>query len=175
MKTIFTALLVTIFTTGYAQDSATESIAKSEGIAASKKMFNAVSAAGNDYDLKYHRFNWYVDPDVYQIQGSVFSLFQTNVASLSQVVFDLTSVLIVDSVFYQQSTIPFTHIGDVLSASLPSSLSLGTIDSIEVFYHGFPPSTGFGSFNQSTHAGASIIWTLSEPFGASDWWPCKTR
>lgn len=173
MKIIFSALLITAFTTAYAQDSSTESIAKGERIAAAKKMMNLQSAAGNDYDLKYHRFNWYVNPDIYQIQGSVFSVFETSIASLSQVVFDLTSVLTVDSVLYHQTNIPFTHVGDVLSASLPSSLSQGTLDSVEVFYNGVPPSSGFGSFNQSTHAGASIIWSLSEPFGASDWWPCK--
>ncbi|MBK9454408.1 MAG: hypothetical protein IPO24_01910 [Bacteroidetes bacterium] len=21
--------------------------------------------------------------------------------------------------------------------------------------------------------GGNVIWTLSEPYGASDWWPCK--
>jgi aminopeptidase N len=26
---------------------------------------------------------------------------------------------------------------------------------------------------QTTHNGSPIIWTLSEPFGARDWWPCK--
>ena len=42
-----------------------------------------------------------------------------------------------------------------------------------VYYHGVPPDNGFGSFVQSTHKGTPVIWTLSEPYGASDWWPCK--
>ena len=41
------------------------------------------------------------------------------------------------------------------------------------FYHGSPPSTGFGSFNFDEHLGIDHIWTLSEPYGARDWWPCK--
>ena len=40
-------------------------------------------------------------------------------------------------------------------------------------YSGNPISSGFGSFEQTTHNGDPIIWTLSEPYGAKDWWPCK--
>ena len=55
------------------------------------------------------------------------------------------------------------------------SSTLNALDSVTVYYHGMPPSTGFGSFVQSTHGpnNVPIILTLSEPYGASDWWPCK--
>jgi aminopeptidase N len=42
-----------------------------------------------------------------------------------------------------------------------------------VYYNGEPTSTGFGSFNFDTHNNIPHIWTLSEPYGARDWWPCK--
>src|SRR5690606_8707583 len=29
------------------------------------------------------------------------------------------------------------------------------------------------AFTRTTHSGTPIIFTLSEPFGARDWWPCK--
>ena len=29
------------------------------------------------------------------------------------------------------------------------------------------------AFTTSQHFGTPIMWTLSEPFGARDWWPCK--
>jgi aminopeptidase N len=61
----------------------------------------------------------------------------------------------------------------VLHIDLPGIIPINTLDSITVYYQGMPPNTGFGSFNQSTHNGVPIIWTLSEPFGAKDWWPCK--
>src|SRR5690606_28472419 len=35
------------------------------------------------------------------------------------------------------------------------------------------PESGFGSFVQSEHEGIPVVWTLSEPYGAKDWWPCK--
>ena len=61
-----------------------------------------VSAVPDNYDLKYHRFHWYVDPAAYQISGAVFSQFVVKTPTLSQVLFDLDSAMIVDSA----STIP---------------------------------------------------------------------
>ncbi|NNL79621.1 MAG: T9SS type A sorting domain-containing protein, partial [Flavobacteriaceae bacterium] len=49
----------------------------------------------------------------------------------------------------------------------------GVLDSLTVRYSGSPMSAGFGSFEQTTHNGDPIIWTLSEPYGAKSWWPCK--
>jgi len=44
---------------------------------------------------------------------------------------------------------------------------------MSIYYKGVPPSTGFGSFVNSSHNDVPIMWTLSEPYGSSDWWPCK--
>jgi aminopeptidase N len=42
-----------------------------------------------------------------------------------------------------------------------------------IYYQGIPPRTGFGSFAVANHTGVPIIWTLSEPYGSRDWWPCR--
>jgi len=47
------------------------------------------------------------------------------------------------------------------------------LDSVSIFYKGVPPNNGFGSFETTTHAGTPVLWTLSEPYGSRDWWPCK--
>jgi aminopeptidase N len=38
-----------------------------------------------------------------------------------------------------------------------------------------PPETGFGSFAAEVHGpnNVPVLWTLSEPYGAKDWWPIK--
>ena len=43
----------------------------------------------------------------------------------------------------------------------------------DYFYQGEPVSSGFGSFSKDIHNGTPVIWTLSEPYGAMEWWPCK--
>ena len=44
---------------------------------------------------------------------------------------------------------------------------------MEVWYQGVPDPAGFGSFLFSAQNGIPWIWSLSEPYGARDWWPCK--
>lgn len=131
------------------------------------------SKLGDNYDLKYHRMRWAVDPAVCYISGSVTSYFKA-MAAMNQMAFELNQVMVVDSVKYHNANVSFTHTSNTFNVTLPSSISAGVLDSICVYYHGVPPQGGgFGSFIQNQHNGAPIIWTLSEPFGAPDWWPCK--
>ncbi len=126
------------------------------------------------FDLKYYRFNWRIDPAVYEIIGTATPYFEVKQANLSAMAFTLATSLAVDAVSYHGENIPFTQSGDFgLTINLPAPLPLGQLDSLSIFYHGSPPSGGFGSFIKSVHGGTPIIWTLSEPFGAQDWWPCK--
>ncbi|MBS1656951.1 MAG: T9SS type A sorting domain-containing protein [Bacteroidetes bacterium] len=126
------------------------------------------------YNLVYHRFNWIIDPAAYYISGSVTSYVVPN-EDLFQLEFNLSKVLTVDSVTYHGADVNFTQLtGDLLDINFSTALPAGVIDSVTIFYHGAPPSTGFGSFNQGTHgSNKPIVFTLSEPYGASDWFPCK--
>ncbi len=142
---------------------------------AQKLLEGGGKGVGADYDLKYHRFNWFIDPDTCYISGDVTSYFVTGVAGFSQISFELSSLLTVDSVRYSGSLTTFTHTADVVDINLGTSLPLGRFDSIQVYYHGNPGvGAGFGSFIKDIHDGTHIIWTLSEPYGARDWWPCKS-
>ena len=99
--------------------------------------------------------------------------FNTLTGSFDEVVMNMSNALDVDSIVYHNNTITYTHAANILTANLPASLGTGVYDSIKVYYNGVPASTGFGSFIQDSHNGVPVIWTLSEPYGASDWWPCK--
>lgn len=127
---------------------------------------------GRGYDLHYHRLELAVDPAIRAISGSVTHYF-TALIDLATLDFDLANALVVSEVQHHGSGIGFTQADDRLSIELPAILPEAQRDSITISYAGVPPSTGFGSFVQSAHQGAPILWTLSEPYGARDWWPCK--
>lgn len=134
----------------------------------------ADAQVGGNCDLKYHRCEWEIDPTVSFIKGSITSYFKPVVSGFTQIEFDLTSALTVDSVKYHTTNISFTQLtNDILQINLPSTIPINTLDSISVFYQGIPPGGDTASFYRTTHNGAPIIWTLSEPFGAKNWWPCK--
>lgn len=63
-----------------------------------------------------------------------------------------------------------------LNITLDKSYSGNEEFSVDIFYEGTPPNSGSfgGSFVfANTNSGEPVIWTLSEPYGARDWWPCK--
>ncbi|WP_167610582.1 M1 family metallopeptidase [Maribellus sediminis] len=135
----------------------------------------AESGAYNETDFIYQRMEWEIDPAIRFISGSVTSYFINKTESLDSIRLDMHQNLVVDSVVYQQQNQPFIHSGNKLRLALPDSLAVGEIDSFKVYYHGVPTSSGFGSFENSTHGPdqTPVLWTLSEPYGAMEWWPCK--
>jgi len=130
---------------------------------------------GANYDLKYHRLEWEINPEINYIRGSVTSYFIITSPETEQISFELVSEMDVDSVIFRNSAVDFNlSENDELKIMLNVSLPYGTSDSVTVFYQGVPVSGNeTGSFVQSTHNDIPIIWTLSEPYGAKSWWPCK--
>jgi aminopeptidase N len=127
----------------------------------------------SDYHVLYHRCEWRVDPAKNYIAGTITTYFRPLTANFDSIRFDLSNALTVDSVLFHSSTVTFHHVADIITAALPFTIPLSTSDSVTVYYKGVPPSSGFGSFIQGVHNGHPVMWTLSEPYGASDWWPCK--
>ncbi|MBN1984727.1 MAG: hypothetical protein JW761_00420, partial [Prolixibacteraceae bacterium] len=125
------------------------------------------------YDLIYQRMEWNIDPTEKYIQGEITSYFKSSVSNLSEIEFDLADGLLVDSVVQNGKTVQFVHTQNRIQIALQTALQKAGIDSLTVFYRGVPRDSGFGSFVKSAHEGVPIIWTLSEPYGAMEWWPCK--
>jgi aminopeptidase N len=136
-----------------------------------------IGPSGNlsDYDVTYHRFNYYVDPAIVFLRGSVATHFRVLESDFQQLSFDMSHALSVDSIVYHGHEVNYQHtVDNLLTVLLGEILPVGQLDSVTVYYHGIPqPGEGFGSFMQAYHAGEPVIWTLSEPYGSSDWWPCK--
>ncbi len=137
---------------------------------------SAAFAESDDYssfDLIYQRLDFSVDPAISYISGSVYSLAKMLESNVSQIRFDLADEMTVDSVWYNDNMIHFVHSGNKISIELPAPLPKDSIVSVQIYYRGAPPKTGFDSFTVTKHSNVPVLWTLSEPYGARDWWPCK--
>ncbi len=133
------------------------------------------SSAVNRSDLRYSRYRWQVDPEIHYIRGEVMTVFEPaeNINSLD---FDFSAALTMDSILYHGQALGFTQgSGDILTVNFPAALPAFLPDSITFFYQGAPISAGFGSFATEVHGNDNTpaLWTLSEPYGAKDWYPCK--
>jgi aminopeptidase N len=133
------------------------------------------TVASTNFDINFYRCEWEIDPSIRFIKGKVTSYF-TITSATDKIVFDLSDTLTVDSITWRDNPVSFQRIGnDGLQIQFTSVLNAGKIDSVSIYYNGTPrqPVTGFRPFVQSTHNGVPVIWTLSEPYGAKEWWPCK--
>ena len=147
---------------------------KASQLAEIRSFKSTPSAVGLEYDLKFHRLLFTVDPAIRWIQGSVASYFTWNDNDHSVMTFDLSDSLEITAIRYHGALIEnFTRAHNVLTIPIPESPNTPHLDSIMVDYQGVPPETGFGSFSLGEHNNVPVLYTLSEPYGASDWWPCK--
>ena len=127
----------------------------------------------NAYDLVYQRMEWNINPEERYISGNVTSYFVSQLEGLNQISFNLYDSLMVDSVVQGTKKINFNRSHNLLTLQLNHTLQQEEKDSVTVFYKGIPGNRDYGSFAQGNHKGVPIIWTLSEPYGALEWWPCK--
>ena len=147
------------------------SIVEAEKSKFNKNLYTKTQSVNINYDINYLRCDWEIDPSLNYIKGNITYYFKPLSSGLDSIIFNLNSVLTVDSVLYHGNSLIYTQANDLLNIYFSSTIN--NIDSITVYYQGAPQSSGYGSFTQSTHNGKPIIWTLSEPYGASDWWPCN--
>lgn len=122
-------------------------------------------------DVTYCRAHWWMRPDTMFIKGVVATYFKSVGGKISTIDFDLVGHLRIDSVVSHNRQLAFSHLGDSLTVTLPGILVQGVTDSVVIYYHGELKSTGVGSIG--TNRKEHTIWTLSAPYGARDWWPCR--
>ncbi len=127
-----------------------------------------------NFDVKYYKLDIALTYSPQNIKGSVTVNAVITENNVTSFYLDLTNPLIVDSVKLNGSLTTFSHQEDAVNIELNSTYNSGDDFSVIVYYHGIPGSSGFGSFTfGSTPGGSPVIYTLSEPYGSKDWWPCK--
>ena len=135
-----------------------------------------LSPSEGDYDIKHLKFNIHVTDTSVHISGDVSTTAQVVAATMSSYVFELDTLMVIDSAKVNGTLLPVTHVGFVRTIALPTSLSSGSFFTAQIFYHGVAPS-GSGFFNGVTHAvssgGTQMVYTVSDPWVALNWWPAK--
>lgn len=126
-------------------------------------------------DLTYLRAEWNLNPALYYISGKVTYYFHRNESFPDSIFLDLNQSLVIDEIIQNGQELNYTHPYNIIRIQLLNPISSTPIlDSIQISYHGSPQSSGFGSFSTGfSPTNLPFLWTLSEPFGASDWYPTR--
>jgi aminopeptidase N len=128
----------------------------------------------SNINLHYVNFYWEANPEINYIKGKITYHFIA-VENLNAITFDLASNMQVDSVLYKNQICVVARISDQIRINLPLLINEGQLDSIVIYYKGAPKQTGFGAFSIGTHSSGPVLWTLSEPYGDKEWWPCQSN
>ena len=167
---------VTIFAQIATKDDYLKELHQLEMRSGQAKMLYRANPNTTNYDIKYHRLELTpsLDPANPTLTGTVTSYFVAN-EPMNNIHFDLAQNINVSSVMQRGNSLTFSRNGDDLTINLPTTQNTGVLDSLSISYNGNPISSGFGSYEVTTHGNNNdpIVWTLSEPYGAKAWWPCK--
>lgn len=182
-KYIGLILFILISVLGYSQGghycSKTKSYSNHHHQTRSNTLTPAYISLTEEYDVHFYKLDLNVERTSTDISGSVQIHATSTVAMLDSVIIELHEDLTVHSILVDNiATIAFTRVGS--SIIVPVSYSMNDSFIVTIDYSGTPPNPttypqGGGGISNATSGswGNRVTWTLSEPFSAFEWWPCK--
>lgn len=132
--------------------------------------------AANRDEFDVSRYELYLSPDftTQTLAGTVRITLSATVEDVDFIDLDLDDVLTVSLVTDSEGALVYEQFSDLLRFYPREPLDVGEEMSVVISYAGQPQPTGFKGFEFSTTpGGAPLLATLSQPYGARSWWPCK--
>jgi aminopeptidase N len=143
------------------------------------------------YDVKYYKLDLALENNSRAIAGSVWMRVQVRSQAIDSLAFELyqgtpgTATLLIDSVVTNgRRSSGIRRIGPDATAALAQPAAANSLLDARIYYHGTAPngnSSAIGNaFNTATEYRMNgttypynVTWSLSEPFSAHEWFPCK--
>jgi len=129
-----------------------------------------VSANMESYDVHFYDLDLNFDPTAEILTGTVTIVAEITGTSLSTMELYLNLGMNVTAVSSGGVPVSITRANSLLTINLERSYAQGETLTVVIDYWGDPACDYFG---WDSYGGQPLIWTLSEPYGAQEWWPCK--
>ena len=180
MKYLSLAFLLIAAST-FAQKENSTSCAKRNRFSNTQLKSNTLSVAQiaktEKYDVHYYGLDLNMTNTTTTLSGNV-EMKATTLQALDTVLFELFSTLTISSIQLNGNVVPFTRSNSAVKIAV--NFPAGTTFTVKTFYNGTPPTAqtnplgGSGMTNaNSPTSGNEVVWSLSEPFSAYEWFPCK--
>jgi len=134
----------------------------------------------NKFDVVYYRYQVSLDPNTNTTEANNLCRVRVIDTSLTGVNLNFTDSypnshpVTVHFVLNGLDTISFTHQNNMLSIPLPDPYQIDDIIDFTIRYSIGPESfCNSCAFNWDIENGQDLIWTMSQPYDARYWWPCK--
>lgn len=175
MKNLYFLLFCMIpvsFFSQHNEEAEMKSLIESEAGRYSKISGYNVNPNTLNYDLRYQRLELNVNPDQVFISGKVTSHFIPN-ENISAIYFDFTNGLTVSEVKYHNTNLTFSQLSSKeIKINFSSALPANVLDSLSISYSGVPDPSQDGLYFMNTSDG-KVAFSLTEPYGAREWFPTK--
>jgi hypothetical protein len=147
------------------------------------------------YDVKWYKLDLALENDSRALAGSVLLLVQVGAQPLDSLAFELyqapvgaapgTATLIIDSVVAGGRRSPgVLRQGQAATAALAAPAPAGSLLATRIYYHGTAPNGNTAAIGNAFNTATTyrrngidypykMTWSLSEPFAAHEWFPCK--
>ncbi len=124
-------------------------------------------------DVTFYHLDLHIAVDSSFISGSNWVTLKPTVNGVDHFFLDLQGALTVDSISFP--CVDFSHEGNQLKIFLDKPYDPGTALEITIFYHGKPALAGGikGLVYEDHNGNEPVIATLSTPYLAHYWYPCK--
>lgn len=174
MKNLIAALLILITPFTFPQSGKESCIlGKTAQFNRLKKLVGVNYPGDPKYDVKYYKLDLTINHTSQTISGNITCNAKVVQSNVTEIYYDFINSMIVDSVLFNGNNTSFSRGTNTVVVQTNTSLNQGDDFTTVVYYHGTPASGGFGSFEFSSQGGNPLIWSLSEPYGAKDWWVVK--
>lgn len=129
-------------------------------------------------DVTYYKLNLTVTVNPNYLKGIVTVQAKPVNNGLTAFFLDLLTNMIVSSVTINGAPVQYSQSNNTLIINLGRSYAKGEKFSADISYKG-EPTSGSGTISSASfsffdvNAQKTVVSTLSEPYGARNWWPCK--
>ncbi len=129
----------------------------------------------DSYDVKFYHISLEVTDTSTWINGFTTIVIQITATSVNEIVFDFSTDMNVDSVLVNGKKTTFLHNNNLLVINKAEPANHNEYLTCTVFYNGLGKQNEYfsGIFNEVSAWNKQATWTLSEPFSALSWFPCK--
>jgi len=147
------------------------------------------------YDVQFYRLDLTLDNTSRNLAGSALLRVKVGAQALDSLAFELyqapagspagTATLLIDSVVANGKRSPgVLRQGQAATAALAQPAPAGTVLNARIYYHGTAPNGNTNAIGNAFNTATSyrrdgvsypynVTWSLSEPFSAHEWFPCK--
>ena len=135
----------------------------------------ALREAFDDTDVLHYNLDIEIFPDTETISGTNTITIESLVDGLTEFTFRLRENFTTTSAIVNGTTsVTVNSISSTTrQAVLDRAYDTGEVFTLEIAYNGVAVSSGWGSIVFGTQDGNYLVSTLSQPYFAYTWWPCK--